>query len=267
MRIIERQLIGKQSQETCEDGIVTSDNFIAVIDGSTSKTPLCISSNMKNGRYAMLLISSYIEQMPPQISLKEFCDGITDVFWQIYKQYELDLKRLEENPQERITASAVIYSAHHREIWMVGDCQCMVDGKLYENPKPYEEELARRRADIILNTSDKDSFRNHDTARVQIIPDMLLAMQEQNKTYAVIDGFPIPYKKIKVIKTKIENKEIVLASDGYPFLCPTLAESEHLLNEQIILDPLNIHRFKATKGITEGNISFDDRAYIRFTIE
>ena len=68
------------------------------------------------------------------------------------------------------------------------------------------------------------------------------------------------------MKVSADTQEVVLASDGYPFLCPTLAESEARLKEQIVRDPLNINTFKATKGMMTGNLSFDDRAYIRFSI-
>lgn len=266
MKIIEHQLTGKQSQETCEDGIVVTNDFVAVIDGSTSKTLICISESMKNGRYAMLLICEYISKMPEQTSLSDFCTGITATISDIYRRKGIDLQRLSANPQERVTASAVIYSKYHNEIWMIGDCLCMVDGKLYENSKPYEDILAERRAAIIRESDNKEKFFIHDSARDIIIPDMLRAMQEQNKTYAVIDGFPIPQDKIKVVKVSADTREVVLASDGYPFLCPTLAESEACLKEQIVRDPLNINTFKATKGMLTGNLSFDDRAYIRFSI-
>ena len=221
---------------------------------------------MKNGRYAMLLIGKYIAQMPAQTSLTEFCTGITVTISDIYCSKGFDLQQLSRNPQERITASAVIYSKYYNEIWMVGDCLCMVDGKLYENSKPYEDILAERRATIIRESDNKEKFFIHDSARDVIIPDMLRAMQEQNKTYAVIDGFPIQQDKIKVVKVSADTQEVVLASDGYPFLCPTLAESEARLKEQIVRDPLNINTFKATKGMMTGNLSFDDRAYIRFSI-
>ena len=52
MKIIESSIIGKKSQEACEDGMVVTDDFIAVIDGSTSKTPKHLNPDMKNGRYA-----------------------------------------------------------------------------------------------------------------------------------------------------------------------------------------------------------------------
>jgi glycerophosphoryl diester phosphodiesterase len=59
---------------------------------------------------------------------------------------------------------------------------------------------------------------------------------------------------------------VVLASDGYPFLEPTLEASEHRLEWQRKNDPLNIGEFKATKAFSIGNNSFDDRAYIRFKV-
>ena len=57
MDIIESCIVGKKSPETCEDGMVVTDDFIAVIDGSTSKTSKHLNPDMKNGRYAMMLIS------------------------------------------------------------------------------------------------------------------------------------------------------------------------------------------------------------------
>ena len=54
-----------------------------------------------------------------------------------------------------------------------------------------------------------------------------------------------------------------LASDGYPVLKGTLAESERELERIINNDPLCIDLYKATKGVMQGYKSFDDRTYIR----
>ena len=112
----------------------------------------------------------------------------------------------------------------------------------------------------------KESFLDHDTAREAIIPHMLETMQQQNKTYAVIDGFPIPQQCVRVITLDFNPWEVVLASDGYPFLEPTLEASEQRLEWQRKNDPLNIGEFKATKAFSVGSNSFDDRAYIRFKV-
>ena len=288
MKIIESSIIGKKSPEACEDGMVVTDDFIAVIDGSTSKTPKHLNPDMKNGRYAMMLISEYIrEELKADASVDDFCQGVTAyIYNKVYEKLGVE-ERLKEHPEERLTASAILYSRTRNEVWMVGDCQAIIDGKLYENGKPYEQEIARKRVELI------EQGLSPAEARKQIEPLLIEAMLSgQNQTYTVIDGFPIYREGVKVVSVSdscsvqdsvsasdsvpcsdsvsasgtisVSSSEIVLASDGYPFLKPTLAASEAALAEQIANDPQNIHSFIATKGIVEGNKSFDDRTYIRF---
>ena len=294
MKIIESSIIGKKSQEACEDGMVVTDDFIAVIDGSTSKTPKHLNPDMKNGRYAMMLISEYIrEELKADASVDDFCQGVTAyIYTKVYEKLGVE-ERLKEHPEERLTASAILYSRTRNEVWMVGDCQAIIDGKLYENGKPYEQEIARKRVELI------EHGLSPAEARKQIEPLLIEAMLSgQNQTYPVIDGFPVYREGVKVVSLSdsssvqdsvsssdscsvqdpvscpgsasasdtipSSSSEIVLASDGYPFLKPTLAASEAALAEQIANDPQNIHSFIATKGIVEGNKSFDDRTYIRF---
>lgn len=288
MKIIESSIIGKKSQEACEDGMVVTDDFIAVIDGSTSKTPKHLNPDMKNGRYAMMLISEYIrEELKADASVDDFCQGVTAyIYNKVYEKLGVE-ERLKEHPEERLTASAILYSRTRNEVWMVGDCQAIIDGKLYENGKPYEQEIARKRVELI------EQGLSPAEARKQIEPLLIKAMLSgQNQTYTVIDGFPIYREGVKVVSVSVSSSvqdsvpasdsvpcsdsasasdtipssssEIVLASDGYPFLKPTLAASEAALAEQIANDPQNIRSFIATKGIVEGNKSFDDRTYIRF---
>ena len=291
MKIIESSIIGKKSPEACEDGMVVTDNFIAVIDGSTSKTPKHLNPDMKNGRYAMMLISEYIrEELKADASVDDFCQGVTAyIYNKVYEKLGVE-ERLKEHPEERLTASAILYSRIRNEVWMVGDCQAIINGKLYENGKPYEQEIARKRVELI------EQGLSPAEARKQIEPLLIEAMLSgQNQTYTVIDGFPIYREGVKVVSVSdscsvqdsvpasdsvpcsdsvsasgtffVSSSEIVLASDGYPFLEPTLAASEAALAEQIANDPQNIHSFIATKGIVEGNKSFDDRTYIRFSVE
>ena len=297
MKIIESSIIGKKSPEACEDGMVVTNDFIAVIDGSTSKTPKHLNPDMKNGRYAMMLISEYIrEELKADASVDDFCQGVTAyIYNKVYEKLGVE-ERLKEHPEERLTASAILYSRTRNEVWMVGDCQAIIAGKLYENGKPYEEKIARKRVELIAQGLSPAE------ARKQIEPLLIKAMLSgQNQTYTVIDGFPIYREGVKVVSVSdsssvqdsvsssdscsvqdpvscsgsasasdtipSSSSEIVLASDGYPFLKPSLAASEAALAEQIANDPQNIHSFIATKGIVEGNKSFDDRTYIRFSVE
>ena len=276
---------------------MTAD-FVAVIDGSTSKsTRRCHRDfslrRRSNGELAMHIVTSFIRKMPKDVSCHQFCMGVSAA---VRRRYKKDmLPHLAQHPEDRLTASVVIFSRLRRELWLIGDCQALLvpvetsgfsglsgisrtsgttnfseassKPVFLDNPKPFEQELAERRAAIIKSSPQPwNHFRTDDTARKAIIPRMLETMQQQNNGYSVVDGFPVDERHVRVVPLDFRPWEVVLASDGYPFLCPTLAESEEKLAFQLANDPLNIGDFKATKAFVEGNNSFDDRAYIRFTV-
>lgn len=273
MQIIEQYLCGKHSPDSCEDGIVVTNHYAAVVDGSTSKTNHQFRPGTRNGRLCMQLVTDFIRSLDGDLSMEEFCEGATRKVRYVYA--DALLPQLKEKPEERLCASAVVYSALRNEVWMIGDCQCLIDGRLYENNKPYEQVLANKRAalfpqmtdehpDMVVSDAEGNRFIGHDFARDTILPELKAAMKGENRSYAVIDGFPVFMPGVRRINLDDrQTHEIVLASDGYPFLLPTLRESEDALAKQLHDDPFCINTFKATKGLMKGNMSFDDRAYLR----
>ena len=289
MIILEQALIPKSPSKRSEDGIVVTADFVAIVDGSTAKSTRRCHRDLSmrrrsNGELAMHIVTTFIKKMPKDFSCHQFCVGVTSA---VRRRYRKDLlSHLASHPEDRLTASAVIFSRLRREIWLVGDCQALVsppsnglrvgdqrsgmglrgDALFLDNPKPSERELAERRAAIIKSSPQPwEHYLVDDTARKAIIPRMLETMQQQNNGYSVIDGFPVDERHVRVVPLDFQPWEVVLASDGYPWLCPTLAESEEKLAWQKEHDPLNIGEFKATKAFAEGNDSFDDRAYVRFS--
>lgn len=101
MTITEHFICGKHTAADCEDGIVITNDFAAVIDGSTSKTPTRLEPSMKNGRFAMLLISEYIKQMPADYTMYDFCRGITLRIAEEYDKRGIT-ERMAEHPEENI---------------------------------------------------------------------------------------------------------------------------------------------------------------------
>lgn len=290
MKIIEQALTAKNPRKKSEDGIVVTDDFVAVIDGSTSKSTyqhtrhqpfkalMAHAFNASNGRYAMLLTASYIRHMGKNTTCEQFMRGVTA---HIRKHYsETMMQRLTDHPEDRMTCSVIIFSRLRREIWMIGDCQGLLtpchpssspaDSIFLDNPKPAEAELAEKRAAetkrLLAEGHSIDELRRNDKARATIIPRMLETMLQQNISYSVIDGFPIAKRYVRVITLDFQSWNVVLASDGYPHLRATLAESEQALEQQRLNDPLNIGDFKATKAFHPDFNSFDDRAYIRFVV-
>lgn len=268
MKIIEQSIIAKNPEKASEDGLVVSPDFIAVIDGSTSKSAYRHSIFRSNGRQAMKLVSHYLSKAPKQMTCHEFLRGVTAYIRKHYRKSRLP--QFAEHPEDRLTCSAIIYSRLQRQIWMIGDCQCLLDGQLFENPKPAEAIYAAKRAEktkqLLAAGTSVDELLTHDAARDFILPDIIASTKGQNVDFSVIDGFPIPEQLVPVITLDFQPHRLVFASDGYPFLRPTLAESERLLAEQHQQDPLNIYAFQASKAFMKGQDSFDDRTFISFEV-
>ena len=243
---------------------------MAVVDGSTSKSAMQMEDGVSNGRLAMQLICQIIGRLPAETDLEGFCTLVTKEIHTYYDSHGISIERLRNHPEERLTASVAVFSLHHCEIWLVGDCQCITGGTYHDNPKPEEASIASHRARLVEamladGRETVSSLRRHDTARDIIVPDIVKTCHRQNIDFAVVDGFEIARNKIIVIKAD-PFSDIVLATDGYPFLYGTLSASEEALAAQLSDDPLCIHSYQATKGQMAGNLSFDDRAYLRFRI-
>ena len=224
MQIIEKTVVGKNPKKKSEDGIVVTNNFVAVIDGSTSKSKYRHSRWRSNGCHAMRLVASYIASMPKNTTSEQFLRGVTAAIRRHYKKKMM--AQLEEHPEDRLTCSVVVYSRLCREIWMVGDCQCLINGELYDNPKPYEEELAAMRAaearrQMAEGRSQEELLRE-DTARPVIIPRMLETMRDA-------DGVGLAGPQVGVLRRVI----VVETEPGqtYMLVNPEITESRHHENK------------------------------------
>ncbi|MCM1312734.1 MAG: hypothetical protein NC206_03785 [Bacteroides sp.] len=279
MRIIEQFLQGKKSdRQLCEDEIVVTDDFVAVIDGSTSKGTERYTRKA-TGRVAADIVSSVLRSLvPADADMASAVNIVSEAIHDCYLRLGV-LPMVERCPENRITASSVIYSRSRQEIWMIGDCQCMLDGKLYTNPKRIDGLLAEVRSlyhrlsdggsDSFSSASESFSSASVDCGREFILPLLRKQCRLQNASadneyaYGVFDGIGSPLPFCKMVPAAGVS-EVVLASDGYPELFPTLSDSESYLARILDEDPMLISLFKATKGLMPDQCSFDDRAYIRF---
>ena len=275
MKIIEKYLVSKYNNiNDSEDAIFISDNFIGVIDGATSKSSFSWG-DLTSAEVAAQLICDTMENMPFNANAQEtinLLNGSINRFYIKNQFYDTAL----DNPEDRLTASVVLYSKHHKEVWMVGDCQCIIDSKLYTNDKLVDKVISEIRAfflhtEILKGKSIKD-LQAQDTGRDFIMPLLKRQTRFQNQhgyksiyTYGVIDGFKTHKDHIKIIECP-NAKQIVFASDGYPYLKPTLEESEIELKSLLSEDPLLISKYKSTKGLQNNQTSFDDRAFIKFLV-
>ncbi len=246
-----------------EDALLITCNFIAVIDGVTAKNARAFDGST-GGRRASEKICEAIALFEEDITAREAVDKITDKVSELYEVNE---------PKGAAAAGAIIFSKLRNEIWSIGDCQCLINGKLF----PHEKEIDRINAYVralVLEMAKREGktqeeLLENDVGREFIMPILEKQHIFANKTgrfsYGVLNGMPVPDEHIIIHKVNMGD-EIVLASDGYPYLKATLAESERLLKEELINNPLCDGEYRSTKGKAKDNISFDDRTYIRFKV-
>lgn len=188
------------------------------------------------------------------------------------------------HPLERLQANAVVYSSETHEIWLFGDCQAMINGQRIPTTKKTDELLSALRSFVWQAQELEHNSTEHTTAnsgkpnterpgtdpsRYAIMPFLRMQSAFANKRgeygYFVFDGYTDPQYPIRVLHVD-PGDDIVLASDGYPFLEPTLSQSETALADLKASDPHLVSRFPSTKGFEPGLDSFDDRSYLRLTV-
>lgn len=265
-------LKGKKSASANEDGIILTPDFIAVIDGATSKSAFSMEGKT-SGRLSMELVLEAIKEFPKDIDATEAVRLITKKLHDFYVNNNL-LASVNDNPAARLTSNGVIYSISRKELWQIGDCQALINGHHYNNNKDIDDIMADARSAYdevaLLQGATLESLRTTDPGRDFILPFLKIQGVLQNYHghpygFPVMDGFEIDMNQVIVVP--IEADEIVLASDGYPNLFNTLKESEFFLKKVINEDPMLIRLYKSTKGVQKGQDSFDDRAYVRIRLK
>jgi len=197
----EQALIAKTGHdEDCEDAIFIGPAFVAVIDGATSKTERRWQGQT-GGRIAALTLKETFARIPPKSTAREAVDLLTAALRERYERegiYEI----VRADPVQRAVASFVALSLWRREIWFVGDCQCLLDGQLLTNRKELDAITANARA-LFLEAElaagkSITALRERDPGRTYILPLLERQMRFQNNPesgpywFAVIDGFPVP---------------------------------------------------------------------------
>lgn len=269
MKIIETFLLGKQNNPlTCEDGLVIGKELIAVIDGVTSSGKVMYDGK-KGGCYAKdLLVEFLAGDDAAGLPKEELLNELNRVIREAVRKHP-------QNPAsfEYPRANVIIYNNIYHEIWKYGDCQCSINGEVFSQEKEIDTIHGKLRAmwletELLLGKS-MEEIRANDVGR-KFIQDSLVRQRllENRKVpmgFPVINGTEIESSFIQTLAVK-EGDEIVLATDGYPDLKGTLAESENALAGILEADPLCFRTNISTKGIQGNDISYDDRCYCRFVV-
>jgi hypothetical protein len=267
LEILETFVMGKEGvEERCEDGLVCTTDHVALLDGATTEPGHEIGGRSP-GRFAMEALSAAIRALDPDADAASATAQLSR---------ELGEALDEEGVERGVFASAcvLIASARRREIWRVGNSTFMIDGRAYVQRWPLAEipalmRSAYLRALLRAGATTVEEARASDPAYELVAPLLRVERVFRNApdagelTYAALDGLEMPPSLIEQMQIP-SGATVVFASDGYPLVAPTLAETESYLQQSLAEDPLRIHVHPEVRGVTEGRVSYDDRSYVRF---
>lgn len=254
------------------DGLVINGNYLAVIDAYQARGWRAWDGKPA-GIFAKNIIVSTLGNLVGDLDAAEV---ITRLEKELQKQSALCMETFRDDeiyayPQARV----LIYSAAKREIWRLGDSPFVIDGKLYEKKSETLEKARQKRVEVTEHflandRTDLKDLIDHDYGRSAA---MELIVQEERRVDGVeslsgradVDMDKL-LSNVEVFPVEVDQ-EVILASDGFPRILPTLDESEDWLAAERARDPLFIHDYQALKGATDEDMGYDDRSYIRFTVE
>ncbi len=269
VEIIERSVTGKTGNlDECEDAIVISPHFAAVLDGATDKSGRRYEGRT-GGAYVTMILEDAIPRLAPSADINTAVEFLSAT---IGDSIPHGLPT-----EERPNASATIFSVARREVWQVGDVGYWYAGLPHRQERKEVDRInaamrsAILTAELCRGTTQAD-LAAKDPGREAIMP--LLTRQAfftnnpaaGRLAHAVFDGRPVPPKLISAAAVPDNVAELVIGSDGYPLLMPTLAASEDHLAELLAQDPLCIGPLMGTKALKPGQLSYDDRAYLRLAL-
>ena len=267
VRIIEHYVHGKYDDpDQCEDQIFMNENYLAVIDGVTTKSYRRYNGK-RSGRVAGEIICQTLSK------LTETPDAVSVLNLLSQRIHDFSLKmHCEKNEIPR--ACIVLYSLKEKKILRYGDCQYRINGKTYAVHKKIDRMNETLRS-YVISTSLKQGMtipeiEKEDPGRKAIQPYLHTQYLYENEEgpfgYAVLNGDPVNPDLINEMPVP-SHTQVILASDGYPVVKDTLEETEEVLAEMLQEDPLCYRINPQTKGLCTGQISYDDRSYIRFETE
>ncbi|KAA9296318.1 MULTISPECIES: hypothetical protein [Aerococcus] len=266
VKVIKEFIQGKHpDQALCEDTYFISEDYVAVIDGVSSKSNFHYHGKT-TGQLASQIIKEALGQLSKEALLEEILATINAAINNFYQDVTFDLDRGEYGLQ----AVMALYSHYLGKIFLVGDCQARVNGKNYYQPKLSDEVLSQMRSLVLAIEADQGGDQAQDPGREVILPWIIQAtcFANQDDTpygYAVINGESIPASLIQVIPVQAGD-QVTLTSDGYPEIKEDFTATESYLEAILTKDPQLSRDFLSTKGLNPRDNSFDDRCYVEFIV-
>lgn len=264
-RVIEQFLLGKNTDDSlCEDAIVVTDAFAVVLDGATDISGATFDG-VSGGRFAAQTLAGAVACLPADATARSAVDYLAHTL----RSAARESNQAGSEPTCWPTATLLMYSAAHRQVWRVGDGHARIGEHTILGVKRIDDvTIAYRRAwnaaELAAGSTPAD-IKANDPGFAAMWP--LIAKQDSFANaagtpyaYGVINGSRVP--DVLIERFDVDDEcDVVLASDGYLTELGTLADAEAELAEALAADPLGESRI--ARCVRPTWRSFDDRAYVR----
>ncbi len=264
--IIEKSVVPKtRAGDGCEDALFINPQYVAVIDGATSKTGRKSEEGLTDGAVVAWAITTCLDGLEAGMTGAALVHALTTKVRDAMSEVE-----------HNAGAALAVLSVAAQTVTRVGDVTVRINGSGDVPVKKIDTVVAAARAaytSALLLRHEKTiaELAVSDPGRKMVFP--LLAAQYvfQNDLrspygYGSIDGNIVPDPFIEEFGVA-PGDVVALASDGYPALGETLAETEAMLAADLANDRLRLGDHASTKGFNPtSQISFDDRSYLRLRL-
>lgn len=270
IEIREQFVEAKSADRVCEDMIVTTDDFLAVIDGASDVTGAQFDGKT-GGRFAAEVVASVITELPPTIDARTFADTLAERLRAEVHDTVGTLSKDVRWPNACVACASV----YRREVWRIGDCNVTIGGVENLGGKRVDDAAYGFRAAVNaallakgmpLSTIVEDDPGAHAT-RPLLDNQQHLANVVGSWGFGCINGLRVPDDYLEVLTIPASPTEVIITSDGFPVVAATLQESEAALRALIERDPAAVGElWSVGKSTKSGANAPDDRAYLRFEI-
>lgn len=151
---MQRRIVNKESfsagkkQGGNDDDIYVGKDFAAVIDGVSHKSSILVDG--KTIKIAQIITEAIRKMDRPgapvyakTLSFEEWVKFINLYIKEYLQRYGVG------EAAGKLEATGVIYSRFHNQIWVVGDCKAIYDGKVVQNPLKIDEAVIDIRRNLI----------------------------------------------------------------------------------------------------------------------
>ncbi|TFB53432.1 hypothetical protein [Cryobacterium sp. Sr3] len=250
-----------------EDIVADGPAFLVVCDGATDKSGLTFNG-LSGGRVVAEIVCKVIAAAAAGTPGVELVRRIN-----LSYEERLGSKTRGREVGDLPAASFCAVDKIDRRVIRVGDCSWRSVERVEMGGKRVDEISGDARAallsSLLRSGVREEVLRADDPGRQMVLPLIRAQAFWRNNPepgslcHGAIDGRKVPDSFIEEWQLEDDEHELAVASDGYPDLLMTLRESEDCLRQDLLEDPLRIGRHRTTKGVMPGNLSFDDRAFVR----